>query len=100
MQRLVEVSESQSRLDGCVLEVLTDREREVLQLVADGGRNREIARRLRISVKTVEFHLSNIRGKLGARSRTEAVVRACQVGLLSIESSSVRRMRDGRRAYA
>ncbi len=63
---------------------LTDRELEVLHHVAAGSRNREIAEHLRVSIKTVEFHLSNILGKLSARSRTEAVVRAWQVGLLGI----------------
>jgi LuxR family maltose regulon positive regulatory protein len=52
--------------------------------VAAGARNREIAQQLRVSIKTVEFHLSNILGKLSARSRTEAVVRASQLGLLSL----------------
>jgi NarL family two-component system response regulator LiaR len=66
---------------------LTDRERQVLALVADGRRNREIAEALRVSVKTVEFHLSNILGKLNAQSRTEAVVRAWQVGMLNLKAS-------------
>jgi DNA-binding NarL/FixJ family response regulator len=51
---------------------LTDREREVLGLLVEGCTNREIARRLYISEKTVSVHVSNILGKLGARSRTEA----------------------------
>lgn len=69
--------------ENLVLLQLTDRELEVLQHVAAGARNREIAQQLRVSIKTVEFHLSNILGKLSARSRTEAVVRASQMGLLS-----------------
>jgi DNA-binding NarL/FixJ family response regulator len=51
---------------------LTDREREVLGLLVEGCTNREIARRLYISEKTVSVHVSNILAKLGARSRTEA----------------------------
>ena len=70
-----------------VLEELTDREQQVLALVAAGRRNREIAETLRVSVKTVEFHLSNILGKLNAQSRTEAVVRAWQVGMLRLNAS-------------
>jgi NarL family two-component system response regulator LiaR len=70
-----------------VLEELTDRELQVLVLVAAGRRNREIAELLRVSVKTVEFHLSNILGKLNAQSRTEAVVRAWQVGMLRLNAS-------------
>ncbi len=69
-----------------IVESLTEREHQVLYLVAAGGRNQEIARYLQVSIKTVEFHLSNIRGKLGVRSRTEAVIRACQVGILDIEA--------------
>ena len=71
-----------------VLQRLTDRELEVIQLVAAGARNREIAAQLSVSVKTVEFHLSNILAKLSARSRTEAVVRAWQLGLLRLRSFS------------
>ena len=70
-----------------LLEQLTDRELQVLQLVAAGNRNRQIAETLKVSVKTVEFHLSNILGKLGAQSRTEAVVRAWQIGVLRLHAS-------------
>ncbi len=70
-----------------LFEQLTDRELQVLQLVEAGRRNREIAELLRVSIKTVEFHLSNILGKLGAQSRTEAVVRAWQTGMLQLNAS-------------
>lgn len=70
-----------------LLEQLTERELEVLQLVAAGRRNREIAELLRISVKTVEFHLNNAFGKLCAQSRTEAVVRAWQAGMLQLAAA-------------
>ena len=82
--------------DDLVLERLTTRELEVLHLVARGSQNREIAERLRVSIKTVEFHLGNILGKLGARSRTEAVMRAWQAGVLTIvvrDSANARRGR-------
>ena len=57
---------------GSVEEVLTPREREVLDLVAAGRSNRAIAEELYISVKTVSVHVSNILAKLGVSSRTEA----------------------------
>jgi NarL family two-component system response regulator LiaR len=52
---------------------LTDREREVLALMADGLNNQQIAERLVLSVSTAKFHVSSILSKLGAASRTEAV---------------------------
>ncbi len=61
---------------------LTRRERQILALVCRGMCNREIGRELHITVKTVEWHISNILGKLGAANRTEAVVVALQHGLL------------------
>ncbi|HEY6748085.1 MAG TPA: response regulator transcription factor [Mycobacteriales bacterium] len=71
-----------------VLEELTDREIEVLENVAAGYRNREIAERLNVTPKTVEYHLTNILAKLGVRSRTEAVVRAWQLGRLGLRAIS------------
>jgi two-component system nitrate/nitrite response regulator NarL len=65
-------------------EQLTPREHEVLSLVADGLRNREIAQRLGITEHTVKFHLAAVFGKLGARSRTDAVRRALQLGLIHL----------------
>jgi two-component system, NarL family, nitrate/nitrite response regulator NarL len=61
---------------------LTGREREVLQLLAEGLPNKTIARRLEISEHTVKFHVNAILSKLGAQSRTEAVVRASRLGLI------------------
>ena len=63
-------------------EELTPRETEVLELMADGLTNKAIAQRLGISDHTVKFHVNAILGKLGAQSRTEAVVRATRLGLL------------------
>ncbi|MGY1619874.1 ATP-binding protein [Geodermatophilus sp. SYSU D00691] len=51
---------------------LTDREREVLRLLAEGAANKQIARRLAISVHTVERHVTNVYSKIGARNRAEA----------------------------
>jgi DNA-binding CsgD family transcriptional regulator len=63
-------------------EPLTDRENEVLVLVAQGRSNREIGRLLYISAKTVSVHVSNILAKLGAAGRTEAVAIARRRGVL------------------
>ena len=65
-----------------LVDALTPRELEVLQLVAEGLPNKTIADRLYISEHTVKFHLNAAMSKLGARSRTEAVVRATRLGLL------------------
>jgi LuxR family maltose regulon positive regulatory protein len=64
-------------------EPLTDREREILGLVAAGLTNSEIADRLSISPQTVKKHTGNIYGKLAVRGRTEAVARARALDLLS-----------------
>jgi LuxR family maltose regulon positive regulatory protein len=63
-------------------EPLSERELEVLQLLAEGYTNREIGERLYISLSTVKGHISNINGKLLAKNRTEAVARARQLGIL------------------
>ncbi len=65
-----------------LVEELTPREREVLQLLAEGQSNKEIARRLGISEHTVKVHVNAILGKLNVQSRTEAVVRATRLGLV------------------
>lgn len=66
-------------------EGLTSREAEVLQLVAEGRTNDEISQTLGISVKAIQVHLSNLYAKLGAHSRTEAVVQAAKRGLVVLE---------------
>jgi DNA-binding NarL/FixJ family response regulator len=65
-------------------EALTDREREVLSLLAVGATNKEIAAKLVISERTAKFHVSSILGKLGAGNRTEAVSIAAQMGLVDL----------------
>jgi DNA-binding NarL/FixJ family response regulator len=63
---------------------LTRRELEVLAAMADGASNKVIARRLGISFHTVKFHVAAILAKLDADSRTEAVAKAAQLGLVML----------------
>lgn len=65
-----------------LLDPLTPRETEVLQLLAQGLPNKQIAQRLGISPNTVKFHVNALFSKLAAASRTEAVIRASQLGLI------------------
>ena len=64
------------------VELLTDRELRVLNLLAEGLSNPQIARLLSISRNTVKFHVSSIISKLGATSRTEAVTIGVKRGLI------------------
>jgi DNA-binding NarL/FixJ family response regulator len=66
-------------------ETLTERETEVLRLLARGQANKDIARTLMISEKTVKTHISNILAKLGVQSRTQAALYAVRVGLVTSE---------------
>jgi DNA-binding NarL/FixJ family response regulator len=65
-------------------EPLTPREREALELLAQGLSNRQIAERLGISEHTAKFHVASVSGKLGASSRTEAVSRGVRRGLITL----------------
>lgn len=69
---------------GSLLEPLTRREMQVLELLADGMSNKAIGSRLGISDETVKFHLVAIFGKLGASNRTDAVRLALRRGLVSL----------------
>lgn len=64
--------------------LITKREAEVLQLIADGLSTTEVAARLYISVKTVKNHLASIYQKLDSRDRTQAVVRAVRLGIIHL----------------
>lgn len=63
-------------------ETLTERETEVLRLLAAGKANKEIARALTIGEQTVKTHVSNILAKLGVQSRTQAALHAARIGLV------------------
>ena len=65
-------------------EPLTAREQEVLEKMAEGLANKQIALELSISEHTVKFHLSSLYAKLGVSSRTEAVKRGIELGLISL----------------
>lgn len=76
------VAENASRQLAELAEPLTPRESEVLQMLASGFANKEIAARLKISEHTVKFHVASILGKLGAGTRTEAVSLGIRRGLV------------------
>jgi DNA-binding NarL/FixJ family response regulator len=66
-------------------ETLTEREIEVLRLLAQGQSNKEVARTLTIGEKTVKTHVSNILAKLGVASRTQAALYAARIGLVELK---------------
>jgi LuxR family maltose regulon positive regulatory protein len=68
--------------ESALIEPLSERELEVLQLIAEGLTNPEIASRLFLSLHTIKVHAHNIYGKLGVRNRTQAVTRARALGIL------------------
>jgi DNA-binding NarL/FixJ family response regulator len=65
-----------------LVEPLSERELEVLQLIAIGKKNQEIADDLVISLNTVRYHTKNLYGKLGVNKRTQAVAKAQKLGLI------------------
>ena len=68
-----------------LLDPLSQRELEVLQLLAGGASNQEIATALVVTPGTVKLHVSHILSKLGVKSRTRAILRARDLGLLTGE---------------
>jgi DNA-binding NarL/FixJ family response regulator len=84
MHRLAEKDKKAALPTVHLVEALTDREMEVLRLVAMGASNKDVARALSISVRTVQVHLTNIYGKLDVRSRTEAALYAIRQGWVSV----------------
>lgn len=78
----IPLAESLHRAAQPLLEPLSDREQEVLRLIAAGRSNREIAQELVLAIGTVKRHTNNIYGKLAVGSRTQAIARASQLKLL------------------
>jgi two-component system, NarL family, nitrate/nitrite response regulator NarL len=76
------LQQSRPALD--LVEPLTARESEVMQLLASGRTNKEIAQRLGVTEHTVKFHVNSILGKLGVATRTEAVVHAARLGIVML----------------
>ncbi|HEX6557323.1 MAG TPA: response regulator transcription factor [Ktedonobacteraceae bacterium] len=83
LQRLAKETQSREDLPSGRL---SPREREVLQLLTKGQTNREIARKLTVSVSTVKIHVEHILAKLEVSDRTQAAVRAIEMGLLRTTS--------------
>jgi LuxR family maltose regulon positive regulatory protein len=74
---------AESKIPGSdLIEPLSERELEVLQLIGDGLSNQDVGKKLFISLHTVKAHTRNIYGKIGAHSRTEAVAKARALGIL------------------
>jgi DNA-binding NarL/FixJ family response regulator len=67
-------------------EILSDRESEILKLVAMGMSNKEIAEKLFLSERTIKAHLTNIFNKLNVASRSEAIVKGLQWRLVTLEN--------------
>ena len=81
MARLLRRLASETPVKEELLPQLSSREREVLQLLTKGHTNQEIAHLLTVSVSTVKIHVEHILGKLGVSDRTQAAVRAIELGL-------------------
>jgi DNA-binding NarL/FixJ family response regulator len=84
LAKVLAVPEQRENLNGEHIIELTNREREVLQFLAQGLANKQIGLALGISEHTVKFHVSGIYTKLGATNRTEAVRMGLQRGLISL----------------
>ena len=76
-KRLIEQMDNKEASD------LSDREIDVIRLLASGARNKEIATQLSVTIHTVKFHLDNVYRKLGVQTRAEAVRLASERGLLT-----------------
>lgn len=84
VETLLQTQQAGNEASVAAPEALTAREIEVLRLVAEGLANKEIAARLSLSEHTVKFHVASIMGKLGAASRTEAVMLGIRHGFVLI----------------
>lgn len=75
---------ARKRQEETLPEPLTPRETEILRLLALGKKNREVAQDLRVSLSTVKTHIQHLVAKLGVADRTQAAVRAAELGLLPV----------------
>ena len=75
-------SQPSPSMPGTLIEPLSDRELQVLRLIAEGLSNQEMAARLVIAPSTIKTHINNLYGKLGVRTRTQALVRARELNLM------------------
>ena len=82
MVEFARLSEKPPRDRKLELELLSEREREVLQLITSGASNKEIATRLFIAPGTVKNHITNILSKLGVRDRTQAALKGRDLDLV------------------
>jgi DNA-binding NarL/FixJ family response regulator len=76
---------AEKRQEATLVDPLTDREIEVLRLLALGKTNRQVAKELLVSLSTVKTHVQHLTIKLGVSDRTQAAVRAAELGLLPKE---------------
>lgn len=83
--RLNQTSGLERQREADVLASLTPREREILEVLAEGLSDKEIAARLHVSIATVRSHVNAILAKTGARSRTQALILAVRHGLVQID---------------
>ena len=74
--------EDQDQVNRFVVEPLTDKEKEVLNLLQSGLRNKDVAVKANISLTTTKWHLKNVYAKLNVSNRTEAVAKAREMNLL------------------
>jgi DNA-binding NarL/FixJ family response regulator len=86
-EKIMQRMSSQTETQHSMIDLLSERELEVLRLAARGLPNKEIARRLGLSIRTVHSHLANIFMKMQVGSRTEAVLLALRQGMISLQDT-------------
>jgi RNA polymerase sigma factor (sigma-70 family) len=86
-EKIMQRMSNQREISQRMINLLSEREFEVLRLAARGLPNKEIARRLGLSVRTVHSHLANIFMKMQVGSRTEAILLALRQGMISLQDT-------------